>query len=115
MEDCGLCSSCDLRYGEFYHKYFGQTELIIDLAKDHRLILNTVNCVMCDRPYRLDYNKVWFHCDRSVVVYKRRKRCNFNVSIFNNAWFSHSHLDIESNLFFVHLYLRLFFLSSRTQ
>ena len=90
-------------------RYFGHSDLLIDLAKDHGLILNSINCVKCERPCRIDYNKKWFRCDKSVVRNRRRKRCSYNVSIFNNTWFAKSHLDIETNLLFVNLFLRKYF------
>ena len=50
-----LCRSAtfvqtDLRYGEFYHKYCGETKLIIDLVKDYDLILSNLDCPKCNRP-----------------------------------------------------------------
>ena len=107
MEDRDFCSDCDLGYGQFYHKYFGEIQLLIDVVQRHGLLLKEFACPKCNR--RIDYDKRWFWCDSSVVVNRRRKRCHFNVSIFNNTWFSGSRLDIETNLLFVNLYLRDYF------
>ena len=111
MGERPFCASCDIGYGEFFHKYFGETKLVIDLAQEHGLILNNVNCQKCQNPCRLDYRPTRkdFRCDRTLKVHNRKKRCNFSLSVFINTWFSRSHIDIETNVLFVNLYLRDYF------
>ena len=56
---------------------------------------------------RIDFNRLLFRCDRSVVTKgKRKRRCNFTVSCFKGTWFARSKLDIETNLKFVFLFLQ---------
>ena len=39
-----------------------------------------------------------------VGHHKKRKRCNFRVSIFKNSWFEKAHIDIETNILFIKLF-----------
>ena len=64
MEERPFCASCDIGYGESFHKYFAETKLVIDLAQEHGLILNTVNCQKCQNPCKGKFEK---NCDLPVA------------------------------------------------
>ena len=101
------CTDCDIGYSLFYHLYTGDIEKIVKYCQAHGVILSARACPHCDSLCRIDYTCKYFRCDKSVSVghHKKRRRCNFRVSLFKNTWFDKSHLDIETNLFFVKIFL----------
>ena len=87
--------------GFFFHLYTGNIEKILKYCQDHGVILSSRACPHCNSVCRLDYRCKYFRCDKSVSGdHKKRRRCNFKVSVFKNTWFDKSHLDVETNLFF---------------
>ena len=102
-----VCPNCFCCYGEFWLIYSGKLSKLIELCQNHGVLLKEKQCDYCKSLCRLDISSLCFRCDKSYVRgHKKRKRCNFKVSIFNNSWFRHSHLDIETNLKFVVLFLQ---------
>ena len=101
------CPNCFISYGDFCVTYSGKIQLLFDFAQRHGLILTEKKCPTCGEPCRVDYNRKAFRCDKSYVTRGcRRKKCNFLVSCFKGTWFERSHLDIETNLKFVYLFLQ---------
>ncbi|XP_064084126.1 uncharacterized protein LOC135199936 [Macrobrachium nipponense] len=100
------CLQCNVGYGEFFHYLSsGGKQVVIEYAQRHNLMLKEKNCECCGAICRIDYNKNSFRCDRSVVTKgRRRKRCNFSVSLSKGTWFDKSHLCFEVNLKFVKLW-----------
>ncbi|XP_068237611.1 uncharacterized protein [Palaemon carinicauda] len=105
--DCVTCENCFISYWDFCVHYSGKVDLIIAFAQRHGLILAEKKCPNCENVCRIDYKKLAFRCDRSVVTRgKRKRRCNFFVSCFKGTWFGKAKLDIETNLKFVFLFLQ---------
>ena len=105
--DVVSCENCFISYGDFCVTYSGNIQLIIGFAQRHGLILKEKSCPHCDKVCRVDFVRKAFRCDKSYVTRgHRKKRCNFLVSLFKGTWFEKSHLDIETNLKFVFLYLQ---------
>lgn len=104
------CSECFLTYGEFCQTYGANTEKLIHWCQRHAILLSEKKCPNCDNLCRLDLAKKAWRCDKNYRDSgKRKRRCNFYVSIFKGSWFDHSHLDVESNLKFVYLFLQDWF------
>ena len=107
------CENCYLSHMQLIVHTFGHPENIIKYCQDHGVIKSESDtiCPTCSSKCRLDLNKKAFRCDKSVAVRKKkRRRCNYFVSIFKGTWFERSHLDIETNFTLVYIYLsdRLF-------
>ena len=101
------CENCLISYGDFCITYSGKIDLLLAFAQRHGLILNELKCPTCGELCRLDCHRKAFRCDKSYVTRgRRRKKCNFFVSCFKGTWFERSHLDIETNLKFVYLFLQ---------
>ena len=101
------CENCFISYGDFCVVYSGKLDLLIAFAQRHGLILAEKKCPNCDSVCRIDYNKLAFRCDHSVVTRgKRKRRCSFYVSCFKGTWFANAKLDTETNLKFVFLFLQ---------
>ena len=83
------CSDCVVGYGQFYHLYSGQFEKIVQYCQAHGVLLSGKVCPHCNSECRLDYHLKSWRCDKSVKAghHRKRKRCNFRVSIYKNTWF----------------------------
>ncbi|XP_066946384.1 uncharacterized protein [Macrobrachium rosenbergii] len=103
------CVNCYLCYGDFCVTFTGKIDLLIELCQRHGVLLSSLNCPTCDEECRIDLKKLAFRCDKSYVANKRRKRCGFFMSVFKGTWFAKSHLDMETNLKFVVLWLQDWF------
>ena len=105
-----VCEDCFISYGDFCYLYTGDTDKLIKYCQNHGVILSEKLCDSCNCVCRIDINKLCFQCDKSYITQgRRRKRCNFKVSIFKNTWFHKSGVDIETNLKFVVLWLQDWF------
>ena len=92
--------------GFFFHLYTGDIEKILKYCQEHGVILSAKACPHCNSECRLDYRCKYFRCDKAVIAgHKKRRRCNFKESVFKNTWFEKSHLDVETNLFFLKIFL----------
>ncbi|XP_064095722.1 uncharacterized protein LOC135207801 isoform X2 [Macrobrachium nipponense] len=104
------CVNCYLCYGDFCATFTGKIDLLIDLCQRHGVLFSHRTCPTCDGECRIDLNKMAFRCNKSYASFKKkRKRCNFFVSVFKGTWFANSHLDMETNLKFVVLWLQDWF------
>ena len=81
------CDNCYISYGDFCVVYSGKVHLLIAYAQRHGLILPEKKCPNCENVCRIDFNRLLFRCDRSVVTRGKRKRCNFTVSCFKGKTF----------------------------
>ena len=82
----------------------------MEWCQRHGLLLKEKQCPHCENVCRVDFSKKAWRCDKTYKdSCKRKKRCNFYVSLFKGSWFDHSHLDVESNLRFVYLFLQDWF------
>ena len=109
-DDNLVCPDCYLGYREFGVAYNANVPKLIEFCQNHGVILKEKFCDYCNSLCRLDTTSKCFRCDKTYVRgHKKRRRCNFKVSIFRNTWFSYSHVDIETNLYFVVLFLQDFF------
>ena len=99
-----------ISYGDFCISYSGQVRLLLEFAQRHDVILKEKTCPNCSTLCRLDCNRKAFRCDKTFVSRgsrgKRKRSCNFLVSCFKGTWFERAHLDIETNLKFVFLFLQ---------
>ena len=96
-----------ISYGDFCVSYSGQVRLLLDFVQRHGVILKEKTCPNCATLCHLDCNRKAFRCDKTLVSRgKRKRRCNFSVSCFKGTWFERAHLDIETNLKFVFLFLQ---------
>ena len=104
------CPDCFIGYGQFWLSYSGKLDKLVRYCQDHGLILSEKECPECHSLCRIDLHRKAFRCDKSVArAHKRRRRCNFFVSIFQGTWFDHSHIDLETNFKFVVLFLQDWF------
>ena len=102
------CQNCYLSHMQLVVYYFGQPEKVIKYCQDHGVISSEsdILCPTCSTQCRLDLRRKAFRCDKSYSVRKKkRRRCNFFVSIFKGTWFGKSQVDIETNFFLVYIYL----------
>ena len=101
------CADCDIGYGLFYHLYTGNIQKIVKYCQGHGVISSAKVCPHCDSSCRIDYSCNSFCCDKSVRVrhHKKRRQCNFKVSLLKNTWFDKAHLDIETNFLFLKIFL----------
>ena len=98
-DESAVCPNCFCSYGEFCAIYTANVSKLIELCQNHGVLLKQKECDYCKSLCRLDITSKCFRCDKTYVRgHKKRKRCNFKVSIFCNTWFSNSHVDIETNL-----------------
>ena len=104
------CPHCFLTYGDFCHTYTDNLKGLVSYPQTHGLLLSEKVCPECNSVSRIDLQKKGFRCDKSVPHgHKRRKRCNFFAGLFKGTWFEHSHLDLETNIKFVVLFLQDWF------
>ena len=104
------CENCFLSYGDFCVAYTQHFDKLVLFSQNHGLILKEKLCPTCNNICTLDLVRKTFRCQKSVALgHKRRKKCSFEQSIFKGTWFDHSHLDLESNLKFVVLFLQEWF------
>ena len=104
------CLDCYTTYGEFCVIYCGNFQKIVEWCQRHGPLLKEKQCPHCENVCRVDFSKKAWRCDKTYKdSCKRKKRCNFYVSLFKGSWFDHSHLDVESNLRFVYLFLQDWF------
>ena len=95
-----------MTYGDFCVVYTGKYQQLIAFLQNHGVILNQRQCPHCENECRIDWNRKLFRCDKSVVTSgRRRKRCNYKVSLFKGTWFERSHIDIETNVKFLVLFV----------
>ena len=100
------CANCFVNYRDFIVHYYGHVDRIIKYCQDHGVIKSECYCPHCNSKCRIDINKKAFRCDKSYVANKKkRKRCNFKVSICKGTWFDNSHIDFETNIIFCYIYL----------
>ena len=100
------CSECFVSYGDFCVIYSGHIEKLILWCQRHGLILKQKECGHCKNWCRLDFVRKAWRCDKTYKdTSKRKKRCNYSVSIFKGSWFENSHIDLETNIKFVLLYV----------
>lgn len=105
--DIVCCENCFISYGDFCVTYSGKIDLLVGFAQRHGLILSDKHCAFCDKLCRLDLVRKAFRCSKSHVTRgNRKKRCDFFVSLYKGTWFDKAHLDIETTLKFVFLYLQ---------
>lgn len=101
------CTDCDLGYGMFWYTYFGKPQELFNLCVRHGLILASRDCDRCGQPALLDFNKKHWRCNKFVSLHKKKRaRCGWSESVYKNTMFENVHLDIETLLLFINLYLR---------
>ena len=82
---------------------------LVSNAQTHGLLLSEKVCPECKSVCRIDLQKKDFVVTSVPRGHKRRKRCNFFAGLFKGTWFEHSHLDLETNINFVVLFLQDWF------
>lgn len=104
------CPDCFVGYGQFCYLYTGRFDKLVSFSQTHGLILSEKRCPQCQSLCRIDLNKKSFRCDKSAASgHKRRRRCNFSESVFKGTWFDHAHVDLETNLKFIVLFVQDWF------
>ena len=105
MCECSL--RCDLGVIDFCVEYCGQTEKLIKLYQEHRVIATTLVCPTCNSEARVDFRRKAWRCDKTYIANKKKRRpCNYFQSLYKGTWLSNAKLDLETNIKFVQLYLR---------
>lgn len=62
---------------------------------------------MCGKPASLDFERKLWRCrKRAARGKKKRAKCNWMESVFKNTFFEKAHLDLETVLVFINVYLR---------
>ena len=103
MEPCG---ECDLSLLQFHYKYFGKSWDLFDLCVSHKLILDKKDYEQCDQPASLDFARKLWRCQKWVAKQKKKRaKCNWLQCVYKCTFFEKAHLDLETVLFFVNIYL----------
>lgn len=101
------CSECDFSLLQFHFKYFGKPRELFDLCVSHKLILDKKDCEQCGKPASLHFDRKLWRCQKWVAKQKKKKaKCNWSQSVYKGTFFDKAHLDLESVLLFVNIYLR---------
>ena len=104
------CPGCFLSYGDFVATYHRDTEGLIKLLMNHGLIPEKKLCEKCGKECRLDLRRKAFRCDKTFRKGKKAaQKCNFQKTLLRGTWLDKSHLDIETNIRFVNLFVRDYF------
>ncbi|XP_063600398.1 uncharacterized protein LOC134776576 [Penaeus indicus] len=104
------CADCDLGLLAFGHRYLGNAELCFQYLVRHGVLRDQLTCKKCGELCRLYFNQRVFKCQKLVRKLKKKpQRCNFQQSVYHNTWLHNSHLDIESNVLFIYMYLTDYF------
>ena len=99
-----------MSYGDFVATYHRDTEGLIKLLMNHGLIPEKKLCEKCGKERRLDLRRKAFRCDKTFRKGKKAaQKCNFQKTLFKGTWLDKSHLDIETNIRFVNLFVRDYF------
>ena len=97
-------------YGDFVATYFNDCEALVNLLVKHGLLPEKKRCPKCQKECRMDMRRKDFRCDKTSAKGKKAKtRCNFVQSIYKGTWLEKSHLDIQTNMRFVNLFVQDFF------
>ncbi|XP_011343833.2 uncharacterized protein LOC105283073 [Ooceraea biroi] len=101
----------------YLHEFLNLTysyDNLIQYLSDKQVIRSSVQCPKCGNiiTYSKTDNSYTMHCTNAhyKTVPKRKKRriiCNFKISIFNNTWFSNTHLDIVKVSRFIAYFLTI--------
>ena len=101
------CEDCDLGLLEFFAKYSGKPRDLFDLCVRQKLLLEEKLCNRCGKPATLDFNRKLWRCQKLRSRSKKKKeKCNWTASVYQNTFFEKAHLDIETILVFVNAYVR---------
>lgn len=104
------CQGCFLSYGDFVGTYYKDPEGLIKLLIAHGLLPDKKLCEKCGKECRVDMNKKAFRCEKTFTQGKKgKKKCNFYQSMYKGTWLEKSHVDFETNMRFVNLFLQDFF------
>lgn len=104
------CQGCFLSYTDFIGTYYHDSEALLKLLMSHGLLPEKKLCEKCEKECRLDMRRKAFRCDKTFTDGKKgKKKCNFFQSIYKGTWLEKSHVDFETNMRFVNLFVQDFF------
>ena len=104
------CNGCSTDYFRFIKNFHSDNDNALDYLKAHGVLPTSVNCESCSLPcfYRSDRNS--FYCRRSTPIAKckRRKTCNYTVSLYKGTFLSRTRLPPWEILLFVNHWIQKF-------
>lgn len=105
--EANRCTDCDGGLIEFCLRYSGKAKDLFQLCVRHKVILDKKDCERCGQPAYLDFNQKQWRCQKKSSQGKKKKsKCSWKQSIFKNTFFDGAHLDFETILVFVNVYVR---------
>lgn len=104
------CEGCFLPYGFFVATHHNDSEGLLKLLMAHGLLPMKKLCDKCGKECRVDMRRKAFRCDKTFTHGKKgKKRCTFLQSLYKGTWLEKSHVDFETNMFFVNLFVQDYF------
>ncbi|XP_076049674.1 uncharacterized protein LOC143030411 [Oratosquilla oratoria] len=76
----------------------------IKVLQDHGVVLQEKLCPHCNNSCRMYVGNHSWRCNRTSVINKKRKKCDFEQTIFKNTWLSKVKLPIGQVLHFMALW-----------
>ena len=104
------CQGCYLAYTDFIGTYYNDCEALLKLLMDHGLLPDKKLCEKCGKECHIDMRRKAFRCEKvSAQGKKGKKKCNFFQSLYKGTWLEKSHVDFETNMRFVNLFMQDYF------
>ena len=105
------CNGCDFDPWLFIKNFHSENEAFLDYLKAHGVLPTSVTCPNCEIQCRYRTDRHQFVCDQwhNVAKTKRRRRCNYSVSLYKGTFLDKTHLPPwEIGLFINHWLLKKF-------
>lgn len=103
------CDSCSPSYFDCIQLYHRKDSATLNFFANHGVILPIdqrfiPNCPNCQHKLKFDDRKLLLRCHHNYIdpkYKKKRRRCDYQISIFNGSFLSGSHLNPSQVLLFI--------------